>query len=318
MPKIQNPADLNDMLTDALNVIIQLPQMQNLTWQMESGCRNSTLNDMYFCNSASVSGSINEISHADSTGAHVDTNDHVDTNNHVDSKLVHDDAHFDIGIPGTSSHTDTVPHDDTHDDTHAAPDDTHLPHDDTSAHFDTPAVALKYSMGLTRLTGCGALTVTNLVLAADGVDEAPEVSLPFTAGLVIPSAVTAYGSTSVQQQPLPPLSDNSTAAANNVTGTMTGTITLYCTGNPDGKASGYYASVSTIMIALPSSCTDWGGWSGFVGAIAAAGFDTAWMVGAGNEVVSDLNSLMNSLVAPLIVNELNSLLANQQILSCTC
>ncbi|HTU46931.1 MAG TPA: hypothetical protein VMF91_17840 [Bryobacteraceae bacterium] len=328
------PPNLAELTEQALNAVIQSSAMQNYQWEMTSGCQPSTLNAMYFCDSVSASGSYTLIPHVDSTGAHVDTNDHVDTNNHVDtpnhvdSKLAHDDAHWDVpgalGIPHTDSHTDSAPHDDTsaHDDTSTAHDDTSLPHDDTSAHYDTPAETTNYGATLTKLTGCGSMFFSDLQLPAT-IDiptpvPATGYAIPFSSNIGFSSALTPYVAFYLAAFGLPVVNETDSVSVSDITGAGSGTLTLYCTGNTEGEAPGFYAQITSLSITLPSSVDSYQNWSGVVAGLIELGFETAWLTGLFDEMISELNSILNSVAIPAIEDELNSLLADICICSCSC
>jgi hypothetical protein len=328
------PSNLAQLTEQAINTLIQSPAVQNYQWAMASGCQPSTLNTMYFCDAVSATGSYSLIPHVDSSGAHVDTNDHVDTNNHVDTPnhvdthLSHDDAHWDvpgaIGIPHSDSHTDTAPHDDTsaHDDTSTAHDDTSLPHDDTAAHYDTPAETTAYGATLTKLTGCGSLFISNLqipeTLTITPPVPATGYPIPFSANVGFSSALTPYVNFYLAVFGVPAVNQTDSVSVSDITGSATGTLTLYCTGNTAGKASGFYAQLTSLTISLPSSNESYQNWSGVLAGLIELGFEDAWLTGLFNEMISSLNSILNSLAIPAIEGELNSLLADECISVCQC
>ncbi|CAN5439246.1 hypothetical protein BH09BAC6_BH09BAC6_25270 [soil metagenome] len=315
MATIPVPENLAGLLDSAINTVIQSPAVQSLQWAMCAGCQPSTLNNMYFCDAASVSGKVVIIPHADSTGAHVDTNDHVDTNNHVDTKMVHDDAHWDVwGTP--QSHTDNVPHDDTS----TAHDDTSLPHDDTSAHFDTPASDLNYSAGLTQLQGCGSLFVSNLVIPPVSIPAPPpdaEYTFAFSCDCSFNTSLTAKAFCSVNYLGIP-FNENVSLTITGVTGTMAGEITLYCTGNSAGEAPGYYATVTNITIALPTNISSYSWFNSLCDALSAIGIPTSWVDDAFEPILTELTGLVNGIIANEVEDAINSVLDDELILSCDC
>ncbi|WCM88002.1 hypothetical protein [Acidovorax sp. NCPPB 3576] len=317
---IQLPPDLASSLTVAINTAIQSPAAQNYTFEIAQGCKPSVLDNMYFCNAASVTetyGSSSTIPHADSTGAHVDTNDHVDTNNHVDSKLVHDDipGYKPLGIP----HTDTTPHDDT-----STPhDDTSLPHDDTSAHYDTPATTVGgiiCTAKLSQLTGCGSLVISNLVIPSSvdiPMPPATGYSFPFSADVSFGSALTPSFDISVQAPPLPAATDHSSVAVKGTTGTMAGAISLYCTGNTENKVPGYYASIDSITVTLPTNVSSYSNWSGIAGALISVGLSDADALNLGNALLKTVTALVNGFIASETEDAINGAIP-APFLACQC
>ena len=322
------PADLSTLLTNAINAAIQSQYVQNLQWAMAPGCKPSVLNKMYFCDAASVSGSQTITPHADTGTPHGDTGIP-----HGDSGIPHGDSaipHGDSGIPHGDSkvigiHTDTPKiHTDSpkiHTDTPAIHTDTPAVHTDVPAiHTDIPATAFVYYAGLSQLTGAGSMYVSNVVIQLITVPDPPptESSMSFSADVGFSTPVTPLFTASVQQTPLPAMTDSESFSVSNAKGTVAGVVTLYCTGNAAGLTSGFYAEITNLTVTLPTSVTSYSAWNGILASMMELGLSEAQALGAGNELLSLVTGLLNGVVASTIKNALNQVLSDQMLAPCPC
>lgn len=322
------PADLSTLLTNAINAAIQSQYVQNMQWAMTPGCKPSVLNKMYFCDAASVGGSQTITPHADTGTPHGDSGiPHGDSGiPHGDSAIPHGDSsipHSDAKVVGI--HTD-IPkiHTDSpkiHTDSPAIHTDTPAVHTDVPAiHTDIPATAFIYSAGLSELTGAGSMFVSNVKIDMANLPDPPptEFSMSFSADVGFATPVTPLFTGSVQQTPLPAVTDTESFSVSDAKGTVAGVVTLYCTGNTAGVASGFYAAITNLTITLPTSVTSYSAWDGILASLVDLGLSAAQAVSAGDELLSLVTALLNGVVASEVMSALNSVLSDQMLAPCPC
>jgi hypothetical protein len=324
------PPNLAALLTAAINAAIQSPAIQGLTFEITPGCKASVLNNMYFCDAASATGSETVIPHGDTATPHGDTDTpHGDgtTIPHGDAKTGHTDAtvipHGDTKVIGI--HTDTPKvHTDIpsiHTDTPAVHTDVPKIHTDVPAvHIDTPASDLTYGVGLSQLTGAGSLRVQGITISATTIPDPPppDYSFAFAGGQLSCGTLTATGYAKVQETPLPAINITPSQSVNNMTGTCSGEITLYCSGNSDGRTPGYYANITTLAVTFPTDADSYAGLGKVINELSSLGYATAWVEPAFNEVLAEVTSEINGPVSDAVKDALNGILEDTLLVACDC
>ena len=264
---------LEDTIKNTLNLIIQSPDIQGMTFKVSSECdKTSVINDIEFCNEVYVHDSYSwEVANDACVSACKATKDLAYST--CDATRQTCKAGCDVieasyeackiaccygCIWGKTCSCDSVKKEydncnnscnDMSSDCKSGADSMYNGCVDACGYLTMTG---GYEFRLMNIKGVGTIQVTNVydIIAQPGTQNVFSVSMD----LNVPQ-VTANSYYKVWQDPIPAMSGNLPVIANNVTGKATGILTIICDfENPD--KSGYYLQIDSIDITIPTNVFD--------------------------------------------------------------
>jgi len=161
---------------------------------------------------------------------------------------------------------------------------------------------------LNAVKGCGSIRVTSIDAMVPKDDTNTVFSVDMS--LLVPSVV-AFAHFKMWQDPLPAIAGDEDVVASNVPGKATGTLVKVC----DGDKPGYYLTIESLKIEVPTDTVDTQGLIALAESIGLA-------VDVVTKGVVDLNAKLfnwvNSFLSAEIKSVLNGILEDTKIMDADC
>lgn len=296
------PPDMAQVIVTALNEVLQSPAIQDLEFQVVSGCQASVLNNIYFCNAVEAKGSYSvddayDACVATAAGVRSAAYGVCDAARKTCKSACFGIKSCENGCNDISSScknaADSV-------------------YNSSVSACASLKISGSYDLRLSQVTGLGGVTITSVYDLAASADSANLFS--FSADAVVPQT-TPNVYYRIQQTPIPPIEGNMAIPVNNTKGKATGTLYRVCSGDPSGRAPGYYIRLDSFSMKLPTNVYDY---PSFMSYLKSMGIDVSWFSGAMNQMLAALTGLADGKLSSTIMNELNDLLATMVIAPSDC